>query len=332
MGRKDPKYVHEDLNGIDDHVQGKPYGIDIVQPQNYQEVAQIKFDSELPEVREQVEFVRNLLDSAGLPPLSKEEHDRYARQLLESLTYTPEEGDRMVDIALEHPIKLIVSGLGTPAKSLINRAHARGLKIAALAGAPKHAIRHRDAGCDIVIAVGTEAGGHTGVVSSLVLWLRIVDAVAPLRVLGGGGVGRGCQMASALVLGCEGVWCGSIWLKTVQSEVVPAMKARMFAAGSEDAVLVKSFTGKSARVLRSRYIDAWERRDAPKILAAPHQRYLWESEARAWVERAGAKEFLVYPVGQIVGDMTEETSVRNVILSMMDELIESKERLDRFFE
>ena len=332
MGRKDPKLVHEDLNWIDDHVEGKPYGIDILQPRNFKAVEQTKFDPEHPDVQPQVAFVRKLLDEAGIPQLSPEVEQQFAREYLESITYTPEESDAMVDIAFNHPIKLIVNALGTPAQSLIDRAYARGVKVAAMAGTAEHAVRHRDAGCDFVIAVGTEAGGHTGQITSMVLWPRIVDAVAPLPVLGGGGVGRGRQLAAALALGCEGVWCGSIWLKTVQSEVSPAVKKRLFAANSRDAVYTKGYTGKTGRVLRSKYIEAWDLPGAPPLLPPPHQRFLWEALARARVERGQADDFLIYPVGQIVEDMTEESSVRNVIAEMLEELVETKQRMDDFFE
>ncbi len=332
MARKDPKFVHEDLNWIDEHIGGKPYGVDILQPQTFQEVGAVKFDPSWPEVRKQVEFVEKLLDDASVPRLSQDVHDRFAKEYLDSLTYTPDEGERMIDIALDHPIKLIVNALGTPPKSLIERSHARGVKIAAMAGSAKHAVRHKEAGCDFVIAVGTEAGGHTGEVSSMVLWPRVVDAVAPLPVLGAGGVGRGRQLAAALALGCEGVWCGSIWLQTVQSDVLPTIKKRIFAAGEGDTVLTKAYTGKSGRMLKSRYTEAWARKDAPPLLAPPHQRYLWESEVRARVERGGADDFLVYPVGQLAGDMVEETSVRAIVAGMMNELVETKEKFDEFFE
>jgi NAD(P)H-dependent flavin oxidoreductase YrpB (nitropropane dioxygenase family) len=332
MGRKDPRFVHEDLAWIDKHVGGKPYGIDILQPRNFKAVEQVKFDPNHPEVQPQVEFVRRLLDDAGIPPLAPGVEREFAREYLESISYTPDESDAMVDIALEHPIKLIVNALGTPAPSLIERAHARGVKVAAMAGTAEHAVRHRDAGCDFVIAVGTEAGGHTGRITSMVLWPRIVDAVAPLPVLGGGGVGRGRQLAAALALGCEGVWCGSIWLKTVQSEVTPAVRKRIFAANSHDAVYTKGYTGKTGRVLRSKYIDAWDKPGAPPMLPPPHQRFLWETLARARVERGGADDFLIYPVGQIVEDMTEESSVRNVVAEMIEELIETKQRMDYIFE
>lgn len=329
MARMSPQRVGEELKWIDDHIGGKPYGIDILMPTTYQDSGELKFDPEHLLPKKQVQFVRKMLDDAGIPPLPKSDAEQIVRANLEGLNFTPEEGVKMVEIALQHPIKLIVNALGSPPKALVDRAHARGIKVAALAGTAKHAIRHRNAGCDFVIAVGTEAGGHTGVISSMVLWPRIVDAVAPLPVLGGGGVGRGRQLAAALAMGCEGVWCGSIWLNTVQSEVTPEMKAKMLAAGSEDAVLTRSFTGKSGRVLRSRYTDAWDGPGAPEILPAPLQRYLWEAEARGRLERARATDFLIYPVGQIVGDMKEETSVRNIVHDMINELLESKERLDR---
>jgi NAD(P)H-dependent flavin oxidoreductase YrpB (nitropropane dioxygenase family) len=214
----------------------------------------------------------------------------------------------------------------------VARAHARGIKVAAMAGAPKHALRHQAVGCDFVIAVGTEAGGHTGSTTSMVLWPRIVDAVAPLPVLGAGGVGRGRQMAAALALGCEGVWCGSVWLKTVESEVTPEIKQKMFEAGSEDAVLTRTVTGKPCRTLRSAFTDAWDRPGAPPTLPAPLQALLWWGQGRTRVERVRAKEFLTYPVGQIVGDMSSETSVRNVVHEMLLELLESKERLDRLLD
>lgn len=326
MGREDPRYVREHLRWIDEHIQGKPYGIDILMPTTYDAMSKGEAEVNLP--RGHVEFVRKVLDEAGIPRLSTEEAEASARENLAGLNFTPQDSAVMLDLAMEHPIKLIVNALGSPPRELVDRAHARGIKVAALAGSVKHAIRHRDAGCDFIMAVGTEAGGHTGKISSLVLWPAVVDAVAPLPVLGGGGVGRGRQLAAALALGCEGVWCGSIWLKTVQSEVIPAIKARMFAASHEDAVHTASFTGKTGRMLRSRYTESWEAQGAPKPLAAPLQRYLWETEARRRLERAGADDFLVYPVGQIVGDMKEETSVRNVVHEMLEELLESRDRLD----
>ncbi|MFO1265974.1 MAG: nitronate monooxygenase [Rubrivivax sp.] len=146
------------------------------------------------------------------------------------------------------------------------------------------------------------------------------------------GVGRGRQVAAALALGCEGVWCGSIWLKTVQSELTPEIRAKLLKAGADDAVLTKTVTGKQCRTLANAFTDAWSRPGAPKTLPAPLQNMLWWAHGRTRVERvkdAKAEAFLTYPVGQLVGDMNEESSVRQVVQDMLVELAESKERLDR---
>jgi len=331
MARMSSERVDEELRWIDEHIGGRPYGVDILMPTSYDSAGEgeAKFDADALFPTEHLAFVRGLLDRAGVPPLPADEAARIERELVSSFNFTRAESVAMLERAFAHPIALIVNALGSPPPELVQRAHARGIKVAALAGAPKHAVRHRDAGCDFVIAVGTEAGGHTGETTSLVLWPRIVDAVAPLPVLGGGGVGRGRQMAAALALGCEGVWCGSVWLKTVQSEVTPEIKARLFAAGANDAVLTRSVTGKPCRTLRSAFTDAWDAPGAPPTLPAPLQAILWWGQGRTRVERVRARDFLTYPVGQIVADLREETSVREVVRDMLVELAEAKQRLDR---
>lgn len=329
MARAHADRIEEDLRWIDAHVGGRPYGVDILMPSSYEDVAQVDIDA-LP--AEHVAFVQNLLDEAGIPRLPPEQADAAARELLKGLHITPRESLAMLEACFRHPIKLIVNALGSPPKDLVDRAHALGIKVGALAGKTEHALKHKAAGCDLVVAVGTEAAGHTGNISSMVLWPRIVDAVAPLPVLGGGGVGRGRQVAAALALGCEGVWCGSIWLKTVQSELTPEIRAKLLKAGADDAVLTKTVTGKQCRTLANAFTDAWSRPGAPKTLPAPLQNMLWWAHGRTRVERvkdAKAEAFLTYPVGQLVGDMNEESSVRQVVQDMLVELAESKERLDR---
>ncbi len=331
LARMSQQRVDAELQWIDDHIGGRPYGVDILMPTTYQDAGEgeAKYDADRLLPAGHLAFVRGMLDRAGVPALPAAEAAEIERDLVSTFNFTPGESAAMIEIALRHPIKLIVNALGSPPAELVERAHARGIKVAAMAGAPKHAIKHRDAGCDFVIAVGTEAGGHTGSTTSMVLWPRIVDAVAPLPVLGAGGIGRGRQLAAALALGCEGAWCGSIWLKTVQSEVTPEVKARMFEAGPDDAVLTRSVTGKPCRTLRSAFTDAWDAPGAPEPLPAPLQAILWWGQGRTRVERVRAKEFLTYPVGQIVADMREETSVRQVVQDMLGELAEAKERLDR---
>jgi NAD(P)H-dependent flavin oxidoreductase YrpB (nitropropane dioxygenase family) len=332
MARMSPERVEEELNWIDEHIGDKPYGIDVLMPSRFDDSASQKFNPDELLPKEHVDFVRNMLDASGVPPLPPGEADEIKREIVKGINFTPSESLAMVETAMKHPIKLIVNALGSPPVELVERAHARGIKVGALAGKPKHAIRHRQAGCDFVVAVGTEAGGHTGDVSSMVLWPSIVDAVAPMPVLGAGGVGRGRQMAAALVLGCEGVWTGSLWLKTAQSEVTPEIKQKMFEAEASDAILTTTVTGKPCRTLRNKFSEAYEQPGAPATLPAPTQNYLWWQEGRTRVERVRAKEFLTYPVGQIVGDMEEEISVREVVYELLNEMLDARERLDEILE
>ena len=180
MARMSPQRVREELKWIDDHIDGKPYGIDILMPTTYQDAGDLKFDPERLFPPEQLRFVRKMLDDAGIPPLPEAEAAQIERDLVSTFTFTPKESAEMVEIAMQHPIKLIVNALGSPPRELVDLAHAKGIKVAAMAGAEKHALKHKQAGCDFVIAVGTEAGGHTGTTTSMVLWPRIVDAVAPV--------------------------------------------------------------------------------------------------------------------------------------------------------
>ena len=327
MARMGPERLRHELKWIDKHVDGKPYGIDILMPSTYSDAGDLKYDIDKLLPAEHVAFVRKLIDDAGIPPLPHGEKDEIIRTLLGELSFTPEESMRMVDIALEHPIKLIVNALGSPPPELVAKAHSRGIKIAAMAGKPKHALKHKERGCDFVIAVGTEAGGHTGSVSSMVLWPRVADAVAPMPVLGAGGVSRGRHLAAAHALGCAGVWCGSIWLQTAESEVIPEIKEKIFAADSEDAVLTRSVTGKPCRTLRSAFTDAYEAPGAPQPLPAPLQNILWWAEGRTRAERVRQRDFLTYPVGQVVEDMNGPTTVKEIIYEIMEEFVETHARL-----
>ena len=328
LARQNPERVEEELNWIDEHIDGKPYGVDVLMPSTFEDPGDRKLDIDALLPKEHIEFVRDMLNDAGVPQLPAEEEDELKREILKGINFTPRESLEMLDAAMQHPIKAIVNALGSPPEELVTRAKAKGIKLGALAGKPRHAIRHKERGCDFVVAVGHEAGGHTGDVTSMVLWPSIVDAVDPLPVLGGGGVGRGRQMAAALALGCEGVWTGSIWLKTVQSEVIPEIKEKFFEAEANDSIWTTTVTGKPCRTLNNAFSQAYDAPGAPKTLPAPLQNYLWWQEGRTRVERVRAKDFLTYPVGQVVGDMQEETTVRQVVYEMIDELLDSRERLN----
>ena len=216
---------------------------------------------------------------------------------------------------------------------MITQSHAAGARVAALAGRAAHAERHVAGGVDIIVAQGYEAGGHTGEVGSMVLIPEVVDAVAPVPVLGAGGIGRGRQMAAAMALGAQGAWCGSVWLTTEEAETHPAVKQKFLAAGSSDTERSRTITGKPARMLRSAWTEEWNRPDTPDPLPMPLQIML-TGEPRRRIDRvahhpgSGAEKLTNYFVGQIVGAMNQSLPTRQVVYNLVEEFIEAVEGLN----
>ncbi len=317
--------LETELQWIDARVGGKPYGVDVLLPTRYEKLADRRMTPEdLPQ--DQVRFMRRVLDEAGIPRLPEADGAILVQEFLDCINMTREQTEALLEVVLRHPIKAVVSALGSPPQETVQRLHEAGIKVGALAGKPEHALRHKQAGVDFIVAQGMEAGGHTGKVTSMVLWPQVIDAVAPLPVLAAGGIGRGRQMAAALALGAEGVWCGSIWLGTRESELTPALRRRFFAASSEDTVQSRLRSGKPARVLRSKLSDAWERPDAPPFAPLPYQTMLM-TEPHLRVARGKLDEWQYYPVGQLVGDMNAQTSCRQIVHDMMNEFVEATDRL-----
>lgn len=220
---------------------------------------------------------------------------------------------------------------------MIDRVKQEGRLLGALAGKAQHAQRHVNAGVDLIIAQGAEAGGHTGEVGTMVLIPEIVDAVGSVPVVGAGGIGRGRQMAAAMALGAQGVWCGSVWLTTNEAETHPVVKQKFLAATSSDTVRSRSLTGKPARQLRTAWTDEWDNPDNPKPLGMPMQPIL-VAEAQARISRAaykpgsGAEQLSNYFVGQIVGSMNVSKPAAQVVFDMVDEFIEAVQSLGRLLE
>jgi Nitronate monooxygenase len=235
---------------IDNHTHGRPYALDLALPNKLDPVRPMKeCDIVLP--RGHVDFVDRILNDAGISPLPPHEHEKFEASS-PGYTLTSQGGRELIDVALKHPqIKLVVSALGVAPRDMIDLLHVNGVKVGALVGDVRHAVKQTQAGVDLLVAQGMEAGAHSGNITSMILWPQIVDAVSPLPVLAASGIGRGKQMAAALVLGADGVWCGSIWLGTRKSELSPEMKERFFAANSEDAIQRRVFTGKHTWVTTS---------------------------------------------------------------------------------
>lgn len=326
-----PKRLDSELTWISEQTGGKPYGVDLLLPPKYVGADQGGIDAKqartlLPE--EHRAFVDDLLARYGVTAPAAE-----SRASAGGLNISPKGYEPLLEVAFAHDIRLIASALGPPPADLVTRAHDHGVLVAALAGTTRHAQRHAAAGVDLIVAQGTEAGGHTGEVSTMVLVPEVVDAVAPTPVLAAGGIARGRQIAAALALGAEGVWCGSVWLTTEEAETAPVVKEKFLAASSSDTVRSRSMTGKPARMLRTAWTEEWERAENPDPLGMPLQTALVTEpqlriNAAAAQPDAKARELATYFVGQVVGSLDRVRPTRAVVLDMVEEFIDTLGRLE----
>ena len=324
-----PKNLAMELEWIENEVGDKPFGVDLLLPTKFVGSDRGGFDADELDARisqEHRKFLDDLLEQHEVPPLPPD------------ITLPPEfavgyEKQRdVIELVFQHEISLIASALGPPPSWMIEMGRQHGVKVAALAGTVEHARRHVEAGVDIVVAQGYEAGGHTGTVSTMVLVPEVVDAVGPVPVLAAGGIGNGRQLTASLALGAQGVWTGSVWLTTEEAETHPVVKEKFLKATSSDTVRSRSLTGKPARQLRSAWTDAWDDPTNPDPLPMPLQPRLVR-EAQARISRTahnneGSEQLANYFVGQIVGSMNHVKSVRHVMEDFAVEYADTMEQLD----
>jgi NAD(P)H-dependent flavin oxidoreductase YrpB (nitropropane dioxygenase family) len=326
-----PDQLAIELDWIDEHVGDAPYGVDVVIPGKYEGMGEMDADKLAEQLRAlvpagHIDFAKDVLSQHGVPELP--EGETATGQLLgwSEATATPQ-----VEMALRHDkVRLVANALGTPPEEVVREVQATGRLVAALCGRPDQAQHHKDAGLDIVIAQGTEGGGHTGEIGSLVLWPQVVETVAPIPVLAAGGIGTGAQIAAALAVGCQGAWTGSLWLTVEEASTSPAQKQQLLEKESRDTIRSKSFTGKPCRMIRNDWTDAWERPDTPDPLPMPMQ-YMVSGEAVARGSRypEQSRDVFFNPVGQTVGLMKQQRKARDLIATLVEEYLEACERLER---
>ncbi|MGM4920038.1 nitronate monooxygenase [Tardiphaga sp. 813_E8_N1_3] len=328
-----PETLEQELRWIDDHVDGKPYGIDVLIPENISTAGEKDVTWKSLERRitpEHRAFTRSLLKKYGVDlKITEVSADQ-------PQPFDGETALRLLDVSFNHPIRLIANALGVPPKAMIEMGKAHGVPVAALVGAKEHAIRQVAAGVDILVAQGTEAGGHCGEVSTMVLVPEVIKAIKPMRevpVLAAGGIMTGRQMAGCMAMGAAGVWTGSVWLATTESETSEIFREKMIAASSRDAIRSRGRTGKPARQLRSVWTDAWDRgEDSPGALPMPLQSLI-SRDAFASIDRsaaagnAQARDLVSYFVGQGVGLIDSVKSAGAVVQEFKEDFAEAAEHL-----
>jgi len=329
-----PDSVRRELRWIEDHAGGKPFGIDVLIPENMATAGEtgVTYGSLRGRISDRHrDFARDLLGKAGVA-MPEASSDGARPQ-----PFDPAQALEVLDAAFEFPIRLIANALGVPPPAMIDMGKRHGVPVAALVGAREHAVRQVNAGVDILVVQGTEAGGHCGEVSTLVLVPEVLAAIRGMRevpVVAAGGIMNGAQMAACMAMGAAGVWTGSVWLATTESETSEIFREKMIEASSRDAVRSKSRTGKPARQLRSAWTEAWERDPAsPGPLPMPLQTLISESALHA-VDRAAAsgnakaRDMVTYFVGQGVGLIDSVRSAGQVVQAFKEDFVQAVERLD----
>ena len=332
-----PDQLEKELCWIDDHVNGKPYGVDIIVPAKFEgkgeNLTAAQLADRIPE--DHRSFIAELLAEHDIPI----EETRIASSALSGDT-----GRSLLEVSLKHPIKLMANALGVPPDYMIAAGKERGIPVAALVGAKEHAIKQVQAGVDLIVVQGTEAGGHCGEVTTLVLIPEVLDAIAEIPggkdvpVLAAGGIVTGRQMAACVAMGAAGAWTGSVWLTTEEAETAPFTKQKMLRASSRDTVRSAGRTGKPSRQLRSDWTDAWAPNPKGRQpLPLPLQAMIAEPALRRIDKLAegghpGAQALSTYWVGQGVGLMNKIKPAREVVLEFIEDYLSAAERLCRSIE
>jgi len=329
-----PETIEQELKWIDDHVDGKPYGLDVLIPENISTSGEKNVTWNGLETRISAQhraFTRNLLNKHGIELTTTRVPDNQPQPFDAGLAL------EVLEASFRHPIRLIANALGVPPKAMIEMGRKHDVPVAALVGAKEHALRQVAAGVDILVVQGTEAGGHCGEVSTMVLVPEVIKAIREIRdvpVLAAGGIMTGRQMAACMAMGAAGVWTGSVWLATVEAETSEIFREKMIAASSREAVRSKSRTGKPARQLRSVWTDAWDRDPAsPGALPMPLQSII-SRDAFDSIDRSAlagntkARELVSYFVGQGVGLIDSVKSAGAVVQEFKQDFAEAVERMN----
>ena len=318
---------------------GNPYGVDLLIPTSLDSKESALSAAEVearipPEHKAHVESIlaQHGIDTKGL--WDRDIGDAYGDNLREKGASV------ILDAAFSHPVKMVVNALGVPPDFMLDRARRAGIVVGALAGAREHAIKHAEAGVDVIIVSGTEAGGHCGEVSTMVLIPEVLESLKPygdIPVLAAGGIVTGRQMAAVMAMGAAGAWCGSVWLTTAEAETAPVVKEKMLHASSRQTVRSRSRTGKYTRQLRSSWTDAWHHPESPEPLPMPLQALVSEPALRRVSQLAegghnGARQLATYFVGQGVGLMNSSVSTRQVVYDFMEDFGNAVERLSATLE
>lgn len=311
--------LRSSIRWIRERIGNKPFGVDLLVPASFVEGNKEDLEAMIPQGHR--DFVSNLQRENNIPdPKSHTgrmglgpELVRHARELLEVL--------------FEEKVPIFASGLGSPA-FVIERAHEQGMSVWGLVGLPRQARRQVEAGVDVIIAQGYDSGGHSGTIGTFTLVPEVIKLAEGTKtlVLAGGGISNGRQLAAALAMGADGIWTGTIWLATHESETAMFLKQRLIEAQAEDAIQSRAMSGKPIRQLRSKWSDAWKQPGAPEPLEMPLQPML-VNNVLAGITEANMEDWMTTPAGQSVVGIHGIRPAAEVVFSLVEEAQDQFDRI-----
>jgi NAD(P)H-dependent flavin oxidoreductase YrpB (nitropropane dioxygenase family) len=311
-----PDDIAADIKWIRDRVGGKPFGIDLVLPASVPPAGSLdELVSRIPESHrkfaQQIKAKYDVPDPKG--PVALHQWGGLNQEMARA----------QLDVLLDERVPVIASGLGSPV-FILEAAHERGIKVFGLVGRARQARRQVEAGVDAVIAQGYDAAGHTGDVGTFSIVPEVVALAGDTPVIAAGGVTTGRHLAAALCLGAAGVWTGTLWLASRESDVDMIIKERLLAASAEDTSYGKSISGMTMRVLKCPWTEEWSTPEAPPVLPAPYQMLLSSDYIQAANDHRRV-DLMTEAAGQGVGFVTSMKPARQILFDMVEEALASFE-------
>jgi NAD(P)H-dependent flavin oxidoreductase YrpB (nitropropane dioxygenase family) len=314
----EPDELARQIGWIRERVAAKPFGLDLLLPASAPPAGTIEeLLAEIP--AEHRAFVQRMKERHNIPPpINPPEHYQLG-------WINQDRARHQLDVALEERVPVLAFGLGSP-NFILEAAHARGMQVWGLVGKPRQARRELDAGVDAIIAQGTDAAGHTGNIGTFSLVPEVVAIAGEAPVLAAGGVTTGRHLAAALCLGASGVWTGTLWLASKESDKDAIIKQKLIDAGADDTVYSKCMSGFSMRILKCQWTEEWDAPGAPEPLSAPYQ-LLLGAEVHQSANDHRIASFMTEAAGQGVRFVTTEKPVRQIVEELVAEARATFERL-----
>jgi len=250
----------------------KPFGVDTLLPASVRRAAQVAGDRDADDPMELVKghmaFAKSFMEREHLEdPFAERRREASSGNNL--AIFSKEFFEAQMQVVVEEKVPVYAAGLGNPGPWM-DELHYNGTRVIAVVGAVRHAVQVASSGIDVIVAQGHDAGGHNSPVGAMALIPQVVDAAGDIPVLGAGGIGDGRGVAAAMMLGAAGAWIGTAFLAAQESGISDYQKRALVEGTEEGTVISRSVTGKPARIIRSKWTDAWEQADI-KPLPMPFQ-------------------------------------------------------------